>query len=124
MITEHIRRELSRSGIFPGLAEDRDIRGASLELSGHIRRFVARPCDSGYRALFEASVGFREKGSGESPLLQKSYSLESDCFPAGEASEFAQAMSRLVSEFSDRLLDDLCRIAGKRASNEHEAAMN
>jgi hypothetical protein len=91
---------------------------APLELSGRIGRFVARPCESGYRALLGVSVELKERGTGENPLLRKNYSLESDCFPAGKASEFAEAMSRLALQFSDRLQKDLCRIAGKRASEE------
>ncbi|MEF8822705.1 MAG: hypothetical protein V5A14_02445 [Desulfohalobiaceae bacterium] len=122
MLTEQIRRDLSESGLFAGTAGDFDSGPVSLELSGRIRRFVARPCESGYRALLGVSVELKERGTGENPLLQKSYSLESDCFPAGKASEFAEAMSRLASEFSDRLQSDLCRIAGERASVGEEAA--
>lgn len=112
MLTEQIRRDLAESGLFTGMAGELDSSRASLELSGRIRRFVARPCESGYRALLGVSVDLRERGTGENPLLQKTYSLESDCFPAGKASKFAEAMDRLASEFSDRLQSDLCRIAG------------
>jgi len=117
MLTEQIRRDIAQSGLFAGTAGELDSGRASLELSGRIRRFVARPCESGYRALLGVSVELKERGTGERPLLRKSYSLESDCFPAGEASEFAEAMDRLASEFSDRLQSDLCGIAGEKTSD-------
>lgn len=122
MLTELIRRDLVQSGLFAGMAGERDSGRASLELSGRIRHFVARTCESGYQAMLAVSVELKERGTGERPLLRKSYSLESDCFPAGEASEFAEAMDRLASAFSDRLQSDLCRIAGERASGGEEAS--
>lgn len=124
MLTEQLRRDLSESGLFAGIKGEFDSGMASLELSGRVGRFVARPCESGYRALLGVSVELRERGTGERPLLRKSYSLESDCFPAGEASEFAEAMDRLASKFSDRLQRDLCRIAGERAPGGEKATGN
>ncbi len=121
MLTKQIKRDLSESGLFAGMTGEFDSELASLELSGRVRRFVARPCESGYRALLGVSVELRERDTGERPLLRKNYSLKSDCFPA-EASDFAEAMSRLAAEFSDRLQGDLCRIARERDSVGEEAA--
>lgn len=118
MLTEQIRRDLNQSGLFSGMSGGLDSGRTPLELSGRIRHFVARPCESGYRALLGVIVELRERGTGVRPLLRKNYSLESDCFPAGEASEFAEAMNRLVSKFSKRLQSDLCEIAGERTSEE------
>jgi len=109
MLAEGIRRDLSRSGLFSSVMEESHPGGASLELSGRILRFAAEPCASGYRALFAVKVRLQERSGGEAPLLQKRYSLESGCFPARDAARFARAMSDLASEFSDRLLEDLCR---------------
>jgi hypothetical protein len=91
--------------------------GAGLELSGRILRFVAEPCASGYRALLGVTVRLERRGAVEErPLFQKSYSLQSGCFPAEDAARFAEAMSRLVSEFSTELRGDLCRTAREELS--------
>ena len=110
MLSEALRRDLSRGELFPGVAEESDVEGSSLELTGRIVRFAAEPCGSDYRALLGVTVRLEQRSGGQR-LWRKDYSLQSDCFPAGEADRFARAMSRLVSEFSSGVRSDLCRMA-------------
>jgi ABC-type uncharacterized transport system auxiliary subunit len=119
MLGDMLYRDLSMGGIFPQVVTANDPVDVPLDMTGRILVFAWEREGETSRAVLEFEVSVTGMDGGSGALFHKSYSLKSEPVKGeGSSEEFAQAMSRLAEEGSERLRRDLCQFVGKQRSAE------
>ncbi|MCF8029553.1 MAG: ABC-type transport auxiliary lipoprotein family protein [Desulfohalobiaceae bacterium] len=109
MLSESLRQDLMRGGLFAEVLSSSEPGESALELSGRILTFAAKRTSSGYRAVLRTRIRLNQAGISGKTLLGKTYSLQSASISDIDQSRFAEVMSGLAGELSARLRADLCR---------------
>lgn len=108
MIADRLIQDFSQTDLFPKIVASNDPFAAPLELSGQIYRFAWQEKNSTAQAVLDVDVSLWEEGAKRRVLFRRNYRLQSRTFPESGAPRFAEAMSDLMLQFSDRLRQDLC----------------
>ena len=111
MVAEVLQRDLSQSGLFPLVFLGTPSLDADFELSGRVHEFCCRQSGEESRAVLKVAVSLLPTKLQPDLVMHKTYTLESPPYASNEPSQFAQAMSSLVSQLSLRVQNDLCRVA-------------
>jgi ABC-type uncharacterized transport system auxiliary subunit len=111
MVAEVLQRDLSQSDLFTLVFLGTPSLDAAFELSGRVHEFCCRQSGEESRAVLKVAVSLLPTKLQPDLVMHKTYTLESPPFASNEPSQFAQAMSSLVSQLSLRVQNDLCRVA-------------
>jgi ABC-type uncharacterized transport system auxiliary subunit len=108
MVAQCLLRDLNRGALFAQAVSPDSPVSVPLELTGHIFVFAWDKNESEVRAELQVQVTLVRSAKPGKILFRQNYSLKSEPFVKNTAADFAQAMSRLVDDFSKRLRRDLC----------------
>ncbi len=108
LVAQGLLRDMSSSGVFPQVAGEDTPGTYELNLTGRVFQFALKRSDKSARAVLQVAVSLSEKGTSPRVLLRKTYTLKGASLTNDDSAAFADAMSELMAEFSDRLREDLC----------------
>ena len=108
LVAQSLLRDMSTSAIFPRVAGESEAGTYDMNLTGRVFQFVLKRSGESDRAVLQVTVSLSEKGTTPRVLLRKTYTLKSRALTNDDSAAFADAMSELMSEFSDHLREDLC----------------
>ena len=108
LVAQSLLRDMSTSTIFPQVAGESEGGTYDMNLTGRVFQFVLKRSGKSAHAVLQVAVSLSEKGTTPRVLLRKTYTLKSRALTNDDSAAFADAMSELMSEFSDHLREDLC----------------
>lgn len=109
MVSEFLRRDLRRSGLFRAVLGERDGEDARYAISGGVEEFLESGEGRSRRALLAATVTLLDETGKESAgwvVFQKSYRCEATVEGEGPAA-LAAGMSRAMADFSGQVIADI-----------------
>jgi ABC-type uncharacterized transport system auxiliary subunit len=110
MVTDFLKRDLRQAGLFRAVLTARDAEEKSrFVLEGGLEEFLEVDEGKGRMALLVATVALLDTSSREVDgrvVFQKTYRCESAFMNQGGA-DFAEAMSRAMSQFSAQVISDV-----------------
>ena len=116
LVAQGLLRDMSSSAVFPQVVGESAPGTYEMNLTGRVFQFVLKRSDEGARAVLQVAVSLSEKGTPPRVLLRKTYTFKSLALTNDDSAAFADAMSGLMSEFSERLREDLCAKASEYPS--------
>jgi ABC-type uncharacterized transport system auxiliary subunit len=112
MVTEHLYRDLTQGSIFSEVTTGATPRDLPLTLTGRIFDFAWVKEGATSRAELKLEATLAGDSQGEGILyFHKVYTLTGDRLLQTTPNTFAEAMGRLLGDFSRRLQSDLCTVA-------------
>jgi uncharacterized lipoprotein YmbA len=113
ILADHLYQDLIQGSLFPEVATGATPRVPPLTLTGRIFDFAWNK-EVTSRAELKVEAILAGEGRGEQMIyFHKVYTLTGERLLQNTPNAFAEAMGRLLGEFSQRLQSDLCTIAGK-----------
>lgn len=113
LLADALVRDLSGSKLFPQVVSSASGIDLPYELTGNIFTFAWEKRDSAYRAVLDIEISVIEASGHRRVILGKKYHFQSVPVAQNSSENFASAMSSVVRDFSQALLEDLCEAAGK-----------
>jgi ABC-type uncharacterized transport system auxiliary subunit len=108
LVAENLLRDLTRSRLFPQVVSPNDPASVPLELSGRVFLFALERSGNISRAALEVEVSLIDTEKPRQVIFRREYNLRSQAFIGNTSAAFAQAMSNLMQEFSEKFQRDLC----------------
>ncbi|MEJ2723331.1 MAG: ABC-type transport auxiliary lipoprotein family protein [Deltaproteobacteria bacterium] len=108
LVAESLLRDLDLGSLFPQAVGADSPVVAPLELSGRVLVFGWEKRGPQFKAVFQVEVTLTDTEDGGKLLFRRDYRFESKPFNENSASQFAQAMSGLIKDFSTNFRLDLC----------------
>ena len=108
MVAEKLLQDLTSSRLFPLVVSANDPATVPLELTGHVFRFAVERSGTISRAALQVEVSLVDNRKPRRVILQREYDFRSQPFSEQSSAAFAQAMSNLMREFSEKFQRDLC----------------
>jgi ABC-type uncharacterized transport system auxiliary subunit len=124
LVAESLLRDLTCSSLFPQAIGANDPGTVPLELSGHVFVFAWERADSTSSAVLQVEVSLIDTRTPRKVKFRQAYNLRSGPFVDNSSAAFAQAMSALMAEFSEKFQRDLCAtLAGSKGSSDKKGAV-
>jgi ABC-type uncharacterized transport system auxiliary subunit len=108
LVAESLLRDLSLSRLFPQVVGANDLTNVPLELSGHVFVFAWERRGMTSWAVLRLEVSLIDTEAPRRVIFHREYALRSRPFFSDTSATFAQAMSELMQEFSEKFQRDLC----------------
>jgi ABC-type uncharacterized transport system auxiliary subunit len=108
MVADKLVRDLTRSRLFPLVVSANDPTTVPLELTGHIFRFALERFGLTSQAALRVEVSLIDNRKPRRVILHREYDFTSPLYSGQSSAAFAQAMSGLMREFSEKFQRDLC----------------
>ncbi len=109
MVTDFLRRDLRHAGLFRAVLAARDPEEPRFVLEGGVEEFSEVGEGERRKAVLAATVTLLDLSAREIPgrvVFQKNYRCEAPFGQEGDA-DFAEAMSRAMSQFSAQVIADI-----------------
>ena len=109
MVTDFLRRDIRHAGLFRAVLAARDPEEPRFVLEGGLEEFSAVGEGESRKAVLAATVTLLDLSAREISgrvVFQKDYRCEAPFGQAGDA-DFAEAMSRAMSQFSSQVIADI-----------------
>jgi ABC-type uncharacterized transport system auxiliary subunit len=107
LVSQSLLRDLTLSPLFPQAVSANDPANVPLELSGHVFVFAWERTGSISRAALQVEVSLIDTEPPRRVIFRRSYDLKSGPMVENTSAAFAQAMSGLMQEFSQKFQQDL-----------------
>ena len=108
MVAEKLLQDLTSSRLFPLVVSANDPATVPLELTGHVFRFAVERFGLTSQAALRVEVSLIDNRKPRRVILHREYDFTSPLYNGQSSAAFAQAMSGLMREFSEKFQRDLC----------------
>lgn len=117
LVAGKLIHDLGASGVFAAVTGAQDPAHHAFEMSGRIFVFAWDTTGGQNRAVLEAEISVVRATSAAERVFNQRYQLSSPARPTNTSNAFAEAMSQVAMELSQRLAQDLCSAAGQATSS-------
>jgi ABC-type uncharacterized transport system auxiliary subunit len=108
LVADSLQRDLTLSSLFPRVVSANDPTNVPLELTGHIFVYAWERGNSTSCASLQVEVSLINAAAPRQVIFRREYVLKGRPLAQDTSAAFAQAMSGLVEEFSQKFQSDLC----------------
>jgi ABC-type uncharacterized transport system auxiliary subunit len=115
LVADNLQRDLAMGRLFPQVISGNDPVTVPLELTGHVFVFAWERAGALSRAALQVEVSLIDTDKPRHVVFRRQYDLRSQPLGEDSSAAFARGMSALMSQFSERLRQDLCRAISSQA---------